>query len=60
MVEDEVEIKKEYLDVGEKLPEGVIAQYFSETGFVGMKISRSAAVYTEDKNIDKANYRNAF
>lgn len=46
MDEAEVPIKEEYLKTNEELPDGITAEYFSETGFVGMKISRSAAVYT--------------
>ncbi len=56
--EIEVPIKEEYIKDGEVLPEGISVQYWTETGIQGMKISRSAATYTFEKNVGKKNERN--
>lgn len=59
LAENEVKMKQEYLPDGAKIPDGTIAQLWSETGVMGMKISRSAATYiTEPKNRGKKNERN--
>lgn len=58
MDEIEVPIKEEYI-TGD-LPEGTIAEYWTETGIQNMKITKSAAVYTKAKNVGKKNYRSGF
>ena len=60
LLEDQVPIKKEYLEDDVIFPEGILAQVWTEGGFVGMKISRSAPTYTEIKNKGKKNERNVF
>lgn len=59
MNEDEVIIKPEYVPDGAKLPTGIVVQYWTESGNIGMKISRSAATYVIAKNVGKKNERNA-
>ncbi|MGL5934389.1 MAG: hypothetical protein ACRCZI_02080 [Cetobacterium sp.] len=57
--EIEVPMKDKYLINGEKIPEGIIAQLWTENGIIDMKISRSAATYVEiPKNKGKKNERN--
>ena len=59
LAEDEVPIKEEYLEIGYKIPEGTIAQLWSESGLVGNETSRSAATYISiPKNQGKKNERN--
>lgn len=58
MKEVEVPIKEKYID--EPLPEDIIAEYWTESGYVNMKISKSPAVYTKTKNIGKKNERSSF
>lgn len=60
LAEDQVPIKNEYLDDDVKFPDGILAQVWTEGGYVGMKISRSAPTYTEIKNKGKKNERNVF
>jgi ATP-dependent DNA ligase len=60
LLEDQVPIKSEYLNDDFKLPEGLLAQVWSEGGYVGMKISRSAPTYPSVKNKGKKNERNVF
>ncbi len=57
--DNEVEILKNYLKDGIKLPEGVIAQYYSETGIIGGKISRISPKFGLEKNLNRSNYRNS-
>lgn len=57
--ETEVPMKQKYLENGEKVPDGIVAQIWTEGGIIGMKISRSAATYIlEPKNAGKKNERN--
>lgn len=59
IAENEVPMKDIYLTNGEKIPDGTIAQFWTETGIIGMKISRSAATYIlAPKNKGKKNERN--
>ena len=59
LAENEVRMKPEYIPDGAKVPTGTIAQIWSETGVMGMKISRSAPTYiTVPKNLGKKNERN--
>ena len=59
LAEDEVPLKEEYLEIGYKIPEGTIAQLWSESGLVGNETSRSAATYISiPKNQGKKNERN--
>lgn len=58
--ENEVLIKEEYLQDSYKLPNGIISELWTESGIVGMHISRSAASYPKEKNIGKKNERNFF
>jgi len=58
MLEDHVPMHKEYLDAGENVLDGLIAQVWSETGFVDGKLSRSAPSYVGPKNVGRSNYRN--
>jgi ATP-dependent DNA ligase len=53
--EDQVEIKDEYLDDNAPLPEGIIAQLWTEGGIEGMRISRSPATYPDEKKKGKKN-----
>lgn len=58
MAEDQVPIKPEYLADQVKVPNGIIAELWTESGVMGMKISRSAASYIVAKNVGKKNERN--
>ncbi len=58
MDEIEVPIKDEYISAD--LPDGTIAEYWTETGIQNMKITKSAAVYTKAKNVGKKNQRSGF
>jgi len=60
LLEDQVPIKKSYLMDDIIFPEGILAQVWTESGFVDMKISRSAPIYTNIKNKGKKNERNVF
>ncbi len=60
LLEDQVPIKQEYLEDDIIFPDGLLAQVWTESGFVGMKISRSAPTYTDIKNKGKKNERNVF
>lgn len=62
LLENQVAIKPEYLQDDFKLPEGLIAQVWTEGGFIGddMKTTRSAPTYTTVKNVGKKNERNSF
>ncbi len=60
LAEDQIPIKKEYLRDDIDFPEGILAQLWTESGFTGMKISRSAPLYAEVKNRGKKNERNVF
>ena len=60
MSEDPIPIKEDYLDDEYPLPDGTIAQYWTENGIIGMKTTISAAKYPESKNIGKKNERNSF
>jgi DNA ligase-1 len=57
--EDQVFIHEEYLNDDYKL-DGVVAQWWTESGYVGMMISRSAPTYVKPKNMGKKNERNTF
>jgi ATP-dependent DNA ligase len=60
MEEDEVMIKPEYLNDDANLPEGTLAQLWTESGQIDGKISRCAPTYTDVKNKGKKNERNVF
>lgn len=60
MEENQILIKDVYLDDDSKLPDGILAQVWTEAGQVGGKISRSAPTYTDIKNKGKKNERNVF
>lgn len=57
---DEIEVTLKEVYISGDLPEGTIAEYWTETGIQNMKITKSAAVYTNPKNIGKKNYRSGF
>jgi ATP-dependent DNA ligase len=59
LAENQIKIKPEYIDDDAKLPDGIAVELWTESGAVGMKISRSAATYILGKNIGKKNERNA-
>jgi len=59
MHETEVPIKSLYLEETLKMPHGIVAEMWTESGISSMKISRSAATYIEAKNVGKKNERNA-
>lgn len=56
--EDQVPIKQQYLEDDAELPSGILSQVWTESGFINMKITRSAASYPEIKNKGKKNERN--
>jgi DNA ligase-1 len=59
MAENEVVLKDEWVQNKAKIPEGIIAEVWSESGLVTGMMSRSAATYIEvPKNINKKNERN--
>ena len=58
-IEDQVPIKDKYFEQNSEI-EGSLVELWTESGISGMKISRSAATYIDDKNIGKKNQRNAF
>jgi hypothetical protein len=51
-------VKAEYLEVGYKLPNNYLCQYWVETGRSDGKIVRSPPVYPTKKNIGRSNERN--
>ena len=57
--ENEVPMKEEYIKDGVRIPDGILVQYWTESGIRDMKISRSAASYVMVKNVGKKNERNA-
>jgi hypothetical protein len=59
LLDDTVPIKQSYLSNTE-IPDGTIAQLWTETGVVGGKIARHAPTYPIAKNIGKSNARNQF
>lgn len=60
LTENQIPIKDEYLAQDSKLLPGTLVEMWTESGVVGMKISRSAATYIFGKNIGKKNERNSF
>ena len=58
--EDQVPIKPIYLNDEERIPEGLIAEVWTETGIVGGELTRSAPTYPVEKNVGRANYRDSF
>jgi ATP-dependent DNA ligase len=59
LIEDEVPIKESYLLDQIRIPDGIIAELWTESGIMEMKISRSAATYIlVPKNLGKKNERN--
>jgi hypothetical protein len=59
--EEAVKIKKKYYLPGEKIPEGIVAQYWSEGGLIGKTISRYAPSYiSKVTNKGRENERNVF
>jgi ATP-dependent DNA ligase len=60
LLEDQVPIKKEYLENTFKLPDGLVAQIWTESGIIDMKISRYPPTYTTIKNKGKKNERSSF
>lgn len=59
MTDLQVPVKKEYLTDEESIPEKTIAQFWTESGFINMKISRFPPDYASAKNVGRANERNA-
>lgn len=61
MEEIQVPINPEYIqsNIRQPLPEGLIAQVWTETGEINGKITRHSASYTGAKNIGKSNFRNS-
>ena len=55
MDEIQVPILQKYLDV--KLPDDLQAEFWTETGVVGGKITRAIPTYPEEKFVGKKNYR---
>lgn len=60
LLEIQVPIKPEYLEDDVKFPDGLLSQVWTESGFINMKISRSAPTYADIKNKGKKNERNVF
>lgn len=58
--EDQVPIKPAYLNDDEYIPEGILAEVWTETGIVGGEITRSAPTYPPEKNVGRANHRDRF
>ena len=57
MIEDQIPIKPEYLTNQSKLS-GSLAEVWTESGVINMKIVRSAVTYKAAVNVGKANERN--
>jgi ATP-dependent DNA ligase len=59
--EKQIPIKKEYYELGNKLPPYIAAQIWTETGIQNGKITRSIPTYIDDyKNEGRTNERNPF